>query len=411
MIATWRAESQLRGIPPSFRHWQQRCHDLGIPPVIVVTGSRGKSTIVRLLQAIFDEARIQSAIWTDFGVEINGRRQRGEIAGWNRAMARLTESSLDIAIQELDWNLVAAVGLPTATYPIGIITNLCANHAGCLDTPEGQIASRAIPRVSRAVHQSGALCLNGEDYTLHPAASFTAAHLSIAARSALSPMLRQNDFTGSPNFWIDDNDDIVCGSDQHHQTICSIKDIPLSFSGSATFEVMNVLLATAAALSTGIGIDLVARTLQSFDLSTDKLPGSFNVVTNGSIRTVIDRIMPSWFLKPVLRAANPQASRRQITVVGGLQTVPGDDIYDVGRLLGRTHGAVICFGDVPEATLAQFKRGISSNEYPPVLVQLPTERRAINRAMQAIRAHDVVLFLTHNDPGPAVRAVARMRGR
>lgn len=408
MISTYRPERQLLGVPPSFRHWQQRCHSLGIPPVIAVAGSRGKSTVVRLLQAIFDEARIQSAIWTDFGVEINGRRQRGEISGWNRALARLTEASLDVAVQELDWNLVAAVGLPSATYPIGIITNLCGNNGECLETPEGRVSYRALPRVARAVHESGVLCLNGEDYLLQIAASASTARISVAARSSLSPLLRQSKNSQAPNFWIDEDEWIVCGHDGVNETISAIHDIPLSHAGTAAFEVSNLLLATAAAISTGIGVEIVGRALSSFKLSPEQLPGSFNVITKGSIRAVVDRIMPSWFLKPVLRAANPRSSRRQITVVGGLGTVPVEDLYEVGRLLGRTHGAVICFGDVAVTLLSAFKRGLSSNEFPPVLIQLPTERRAINKAMQAIRDEDVVLFLTHDDPGPALRAVARM---
>ncbi len=410
MIATYRSERQLHGIPPSFRHWQQRCHSLNIPPVIAVAGSRGKSTVVHLLQALFDDAGIQSAIWTDFGVEINGRRQRGEISGWNRALARVTDGSLDVAVQELDWNLIAAVGLPEATYPIGIITNVCTNHSDCLETPEGQLARRALPRVAGAVHKSGVVCLNGEDYTLQEAARATSAHLSIAARSSLSPMLRQNDGTHAPNFWISDDSQIVCGSDQRQEKLCAIEDIPLSYAGTASFEVSNVLLATAAALSTGIGIELVTRTLASFNLSPDELPGSFNVTTRGSVRTVIDRAMPSWFLKPVLRAANPRSARRQITVIGGLEALPENDVCEVGRLLGRTHGAVICFGELDDSVLSTFKHGIAGNEYPPVFVQVPTERRAINKAMQAVRADDVLLFLTHQDPGPALRAVSRMRG-
>lgn len=410
MISTYRSETQLHGVPPSFRQWQKRCQVLGIPPVIAVAGSRGKSTVVRLLQAIFDEARIQSAIWTDFGVEINGRRQAGEIAGWNRALARLTEASLDIAVQELDWNLVAAVGLPRATYPIAIITNLCANHAPCLETAEGRVANRALPRIAQAVHESGVICLNGEDYTLQHAANATSAQFSMTARSAASPMLRQNNGTQAPNVWVNDDDDIVCGSEEHYESLCAVPDVPLSHAGSASFEVSNVLLAAAAALSTGIGHDLVSKSLTRFSVSGNDLPGSFNVATKGTVRTVVDRIMPSWFLKPILRATNPRSTRRQITVIGGLDTIPADDVYEVGRLLGRTHGAVIYFGNADDSLLAAFKRGISGNEFPPVFVQLPTERRAINKAMQAVRTDDVVLFLTHEDPGPALRAVSRMRG-
>lgn len=410
MISTYRSELELLGVPPSFRQWQKRCQVLHIPPVVAVAGSRGKSTVVRLLQAIYNEARIQSAIWTDFGVEINGRRQAGEIAGWNRALARLTESSLDVAVQELDWNLVAAVGLPAATYPIAIVTNLCANNDDCLGTPEGQIALRAVPRIANAVHSSGVMCLNGEDYSLQRAANGASARFSLAARSHSSPVIRNSDGK-APNVWIDADDHIVCGSVSHHEVICAVSDVPMTHAGTASFEVTNALLATSAAISTGIGIEIVRKALVSFQLTSSELPGSFNVMTVGTVRAVVDRVMPSWFLRPILRAANPRSVHRQITIIGGLETIPADDVFQVGRLLGRTHGAVIYFGDADDSTLTRLKRGLSGNEYPPVFVHLPTERRAINKAMQAVRSNDVLLFLTHLDPGPALRAVARMSAR
>jgi hypothetical protein len=118
--------------------------------------------------------------------------------------------------------------------------------------------------------------------------------------------------------------------------------------------------------------------------------------------------MPSWFLRPVLRAANPQAKRRQISVIGGLNKLPMADLFEIGRLLGRSHGAVILHGELKEDRYADFRRGVARNPYPPVLIHLPTERRAINRAMQAVRADDVLLFLSDGDPGPAIRAVSRM---
>ena len=410
MVSTYTLDNGLLGLPPSFRHWQQRCHSQGIPPVIAVAGSRGKSTVVRLLQAIFNEAHVQSAIWTDFGVEINGRRQRREIAGWNLALSRLTEASLDVAVQEMDWSLVAAVGLPDTTYPIGVITNLCVNNTQCLETPDGHVAQRALPRVARAVHPSGTLCLNGEDYTLQHAANATTGQVSVAARSVLSPLLRQNVGVQGMNVWVDDTDQIVCGFDVERVPLCNVGDVPLTHGGTASFEVSNILLSVSAALATGIGVELVRNALTSFDHSTDDLPGSFNVENKGSVRAVVDRVMPSWFLKPVLRAANPRSARRQISVIGNLTSLPVDDVHEVGRLLGRTHGAVIHFGEADDHVVNAFKRGISWNEFPPVFVHLPTERRAINKAMRAVRADDVVLFLTHGDPGPALRAVSRMRG-
>lgn len=409
MIAAYSPASELRGLPPTFRQWQQRCYDHRIPPVIAVAGSRGKSTVVRLLQSIFDEAGIQSAIWTDFGIEINGRRQSREIAGWNRALARLTERSLDVAVQELDWNLVAAVGLPHATYAIGAITNLCNNNNTCLETPEGQLARNALPRVAQAIHSSGFICLNGEDYALEHVAMLSTAEPIVVARSDSAPLLRQHRDRCGTSLWIDDTQTIVGGVDGASMSVLNIDDVPLCLEGTASFEQTNILIACAAALATGIGPEIIKDALLKFEPSLDYLPGSFTVHQVGSIQTFVDRTMPSWFLKPVLRAVNPHSKKRQITVIGGLATLPDDDVFEVGRLLGRTHGAVIHHGQVNDDKYNAFKRGIAHNNYPPVLVGLPTERRAINRVQGAMRTGDVILFLCDGDPGPALRAVRRMK--
>ncbi len=409
MIAAYSPPTELRGLPPSFRHWQKRCYENGIPPVIAVAGSRGKSTVVRLLQAIFDHAGVQSAIWTDMGVEINGRRQSREIAGWNRALARLMERSLDVAVQELDWNLVAAVGLPDSTYPIEVISNLCSNSPQCMATRQGETARHALPRVARAVHPTGYLCINGEDYALEQAATASAAVPIVVAKSDAAPLLRHQREAGGTHLWIDDAGNIVGGLDGESVNIVNIHDVPICLEGRASFQQTNVLLACAAALATGIGSGIIREALLGFESDVEHLPGAFTSEKVGSIQTFVDRVMPSWFLRPVLRAVNPQSTRRQITVIGGLGTLPLDDVFEIGRLIGRAHGAVIHHGDVDRRRYEAFKRGIARNDYPPVLLHLPTERRAINRALRAMRAEDVILFLCDDDPGPAIRAVSRIR--
>lgn len=408
MIASYSSETELRGLPPTFRHWQKRCFELGLPPVIAVAGSRGKSTVVRLLQAIFDRAGIQSAIWTDFGVEINGRRQTREIAGWNRALARLMEHSLDVAVQELDWNLVSAVGLPRSTYPIVAVTNVCANDPQCLITPAGQMAQRALPRVAMATHPQGIVCLNAEDYALERTLAMTDARTIVVGKSDAAPLVRQHHQAGGISLWTDRDHNIVYGYADESLEVANMLDVPLSREGHASFEETNVLIACAAALATGIGHEIIAETIVRFKPSIADLPGSFSVREVGTITTIVDRMMPSWFLRPMLRAANPQAKRRQISVIGGLNKLPVADLFEIGRLLGRSHGAVILHGELNEDRYADFRRGVARNPYPPVLIHLPTERRAINRAMQAVRADDVLLFLSDSDPGPAIRAVSRM---
>src|SRR5699024_3565591 len=117
-------DSELTMVHPSFRSWQRDMLRSGLLHVIGVSGTRGKSTVLRLVEAMIKESHLRCATWTDMGVQIRGRRQRGELAGWSRALSRLSEGTIDLALQELDWNTVNAVGLPPQSYPVMAITGL-----------------------------------------------------------------------------------------------------------------------------------------------------------------------------------------------------------------------------------------------------------------------------------------------
>jgi hypothetical protein len=138
--------------------------------------------VVRLVNAILRDAGYRTALWTDNGVEINDRRQQGELVPWSRALARLIAGTLDVAIQELDWATVHAVGLPGAVYPIVAVTNLCGNNDSCMTQLETIRAAKSLDRVLAAVRPDGRLILNGEDFAVaaaqRPPAATTLVSLS-----------------------------------------------------------------------------------------------------------------------------------------------------------------------------------------------------------------------------------------
>ena len=70
--------------PDAFRPWKAQLRRDGIPPVIAVAGSRGKSTVVNLLEHMFGEAGLICAKRSDQGVTIGGVPQTDE-AAWGRA--------------------------------------------------------------------------------------------------------------------------------------------------------------------------------------------------------------------------------------------------------------------------------------------------------------------------------------
>src|SRR5690606_10392650 len=119
-----REEKSMEFMYPNFRLWQSDTLRRRMIPLVGVAGTRGKSTVTRLMEAVLQSLRFKIVTWTDLGVQIRGRNQRAELAGWSRALQRLAESSLDIGLQELDWAAVTVAGLPAGMYPVMVHTGL-----------------------------------------------------------------------------------------------------------------------------------------------------------------------------------------------------------------------------------------------------------------------------------------------
>jgi cyanophycin synthetase len=261
-------------------------------------------------------------------------------------------------------------------------------------------------RASAAVHGDGVLIIHVDDYTLMEATRDATCTSIVTALSIDSPGLRRHLEHGGSGAWVEDKT-IVLGDTEKHESLVQTKSIPCGLGGAASFEVSSAMIASAMASSVGIDRETIASALTQFHATDELLPGSFNVFEVDGYRAVVDMASPSWHLKALLRAINPGGRRRQITVLGDVSKHPATDLQEAGRILGRYPGAIILHSNTDPDLVDLLRKGIAANEYPPLVVYLPTERRAINRAIKTARPDDVVLFLTDRDPGPATRAVRR----
>src|SRR4051812_38245128 len=154
--------SAHRSLPASFTAWRSRVDRDRIPPVIAVAGSRGKTSVIRVLESIFQTASLRYGVWTDGGVEIEGERQYGELSAWTRVLTRTAAGGLDLAVREVDWALAHPLSVPATNYPVVAITNLCANSEACLLTPESVHARRALSRLRSTLPAGSHLIINAD---------------------------------------------------------------------------------------------------------------------------------------------------------------------------------------------------------------------------------------------------------
>jgi cyanophycin synthetase len=397
-------ESSLR-LAKNFRSWQRNTIQSGLLPVIAIGGTRGKSTVVRMLDHIFRSAHLRTATWTNLGIEVRGRRQQGELAAWSTSLSRIAAGTIDVAIQELHWSTVNAVGLPPSSYPVVGITTLWPEEEG-EHNREIQAASLASERMALAVHDTGLFVGSGDDYRLTDIARDIDPNLMITARSRELPALQLHFQGGGAGIWHDD-DAIRIGDGETVIDLVSPRLIRSSFRGRAMFQLSNAMAAASIAYATGISLDTIRKSLTSFEATADLLPASFNIHEGPEFTAVVNRMETPGITRSILRATNPRAKHRQITVLGDLASLAVEDCLEIGRMLGRNHGAILLHSQTDESRVEQMRRGIAGNQYPPLIIHLPTERRALNRAFQTIQPDDVMLVLTSDDGRAANRAIAR----
>jgi len=394
-------------LPTSFAEWRARLDRQRVAPVVAVAGSKGKTSVLRAVESIFRAGGYRFATWTDRGVEIEGERQRGELGPWSRALTRLAAGGLDIAFQELDWATVPTVSAPGAKYPIVAIANLCANNEACFFTPETLHARRALRLIRSSIATPGRLVLNADDFALSDDGDLAGDPEGryLVGISGDAPVLRRHIVQGGDACWVESGS-IIIRETQRTRAIAEVRGLPSTREGTIPFAIQNALFATAIARCCGMSENLIAAGLATHEARPESMPGSFNVFDFGSATIVVDSPMPSWFLRTSLRASANLGSGRQVRVVGPMLDVFIEDLAEVGRLLGRNGGVLIAHGEWPAERIEHLRHGVAGNAVPPIFLQAPDERTAVQQAMNMLRAKDVLLVLAE-DPDATVSLIQR----
>jgi cyanophycin synthetase len=395
-----------QSVPRTFAAWRAGLAERGLRPLVVVAGSRGKTTVVRLLDAVFREAGLSTATWTDRGVEIEGTPQRGELVPWSRVLARLDAGTLDVAVREIAWSTVRTASLEPCSSPIVVVTNVCANRDACLIQGEAKLASQVLPDLLKVASPAGLVVLNGEDFAVSGDEVPRDRPQWLVGLNRGSPLLRQHWAAGGAAAWVADAA-LVVGDQSSTRTLAPASSLAFALFGAAGFQIYNALTAAAVAIATGISEPAIRRALAGFRTSHRVMPGSFNVVEVHGATAIVDRPEPSWFLRPILRAVKDRTVGRLVTVAGRLDSVPESDLGEVGRLLGRASQALVLHSESENpARAAGLRQGVAQSDVPPPIVHTPSERRAVNRALAIVRPRDVLLILADR-PQSVLRALTR----
>jgi cyanophycin synthetase len=387
---------------PQSVDWE-RVHEI---PTALVTGSNGKTTVVRLLAAMLAETgRVTGTTSTD-AVTVGGATvATGDYSGPEGARMLLRRPEVEVAVLETARGGLLRRGLTVERADVAVVTNIADDHLGEYGVQHlGALAETKL-LVARAVGPEGGVVLNADDPVLVVAGASVGAPIVWFSLEADRPALARHIRAGGTAA-VCAGEDLVLATGETIYVVATVSDLPMALAGAARHNVANALAAMAAAQVLGVPIEVVGRVLRSFGASAGDNPGRANVVKLGGVLVVVDFAHNPHGMTALLRmVASFQASRR-LLLLGQAGDRTDEDLRGLAR-------AAAPFGPdrIVLKEMEHYRRGRQPGEVPTILAdefhrlgfpadaiaRVGTELDGVREALSWARPGDLLLLTVHQD--------------
>ncbi len=373
-------------------------------PLLLVTGTNGKTTTVRLLAAMVDASEQMAGVTSTDQIEVGGELiERGDFSGPGGARTLLRDRRVEVAILETARGGLLRRGLAVNRANAALVTNIAADHLGefgILDLPALAEAKLVIARV---VGPEGRIVLNADDPELVAAASALSAPILWFSLDAANPVVRQALAAGGEACLLDRSALVLMrGGDRTE--ITTVEEVPVTFGGAARHNVANALAAIGMASAIGIPAEAMATGLRRVGNDPEANPGRANLFERDGVRVLLDYAHNPHGLAALLDIARTFPAERRLLVIGQAGDRDDEALRDFARAALPFQPDRIVVKELPEML-----RGRQPGEVPAILedelrrLGVPAERieradselEGVEMALAEARPGDLVVLLVH----------------
>lgn len=364
-------------------------------PVISVTGTNGKTTTVRMIGQVLQQAGLRVGMTCTDGVYVGGRLVHvADASGPRSAEMVLDDRTVDAAVLETARGGIVRRGLGYDRADVAVVTNIAADHLGDdnIDDLDELVHLKAL--VAEEICDGGTVVLNADDPATAALAQRPAvrAHAPVIAMFSLEPgseVLRPHKAAGGACYEVSDGQ-LAETRGGERRPILAVADLPGAFGGRAGHVVANALAAVAACRAAGVSVKDIARGLSAF-LPTADNPGRASRFRVGANSVIVDYGHNAAALEATGRLVHDVWPGRAVAAV----TLPGDRRDDLleasAAAIARWFPAVVLYEDSD-------KRGRETGEMLTL----------IGSALSAARPG--IVCRTAENPADALRAALELAG-
>jgi len=368
-------------------------------PIVAVTGTNGKTTTVRLIAHIMQNARKKVGFTTSDGIYIQNRMlQSGDCSGPKSSEFVLKDPTIDFAVLECARGGMLRSGLGFSQCDVGVVTNVAADHLGLkgINTIEQLARVKAI--VPETVARDGYAVLNADDELVITMRKSLQCNVALFSMNEKNKMVNEHCKNGGVAA-IYENGFITIKKGNWKTRIEKVGNIPLTFDGTAVFMIQNVLPAVLAGFLQGVKIEELKLGLQTFIPSPTQTPGRMNLIEFQNFKVMIDFAHNPAGLKAVGKYLEKVDAKEKIGIIAGTGDRRDEDIIEFGALSAQFFDKLVIRQDkhlrgrTAEEIIGLLKKGIEQEKKGiPVEIFYKEKEAIVNTLTNAIQGSFITVL-------------------
>ncbi len=335
-------------------------HDI---PVALVTGSNGKTTTVRLLAAMARAHGWHTGHSCTDGVFVDGQAiDTGDFSGPGGAREVLRHPQVEAAVLETARGGMLRRGIAVQRADVAVVTNVSDDHFGEYGIHDLAGLTTVKLTVARVLGSDTPLVVNADDDLLAAQAAALSVPLAWFALDDAHPLLRASRERGGSSCGVRDDHLYLFHQDTDHD-LGAVARMPLSFSGSARYNIANMAAAALAAVALGIPADTIATVLANFGNAHADNPGRLQHWRFGGLQVFVDYAHNPEGLRGLLGVATASLGQGRLGLVLGQAGNREDaDIRELAAVAAGFHPRRVVLKDIDG-----FMRGREAGEVAGIL--------------------------------------------
>jgi len=302
-------------------------------PIIAITGTNGKTTTTRLVAHIAKSAGYKVGYTTSDGVYIqNQLLMKGDCTGPVSSLFVLKDPTVDFAVLECARGGILKNGLAFQNCDIAIITNVSTDHIGLggIDSIEQMAKVKAV--VAETVFRIGYTILNADDDLVYAMKNDLKCNIGLFSMDENNPRIKAHCNNGGLAA-VHENGYVTILKGNWKIRVEKVADIPITYGGKATHNIMNTLPAILATyLYRNIKVADIKEALETFIPSPTQTPGRLNLFKFKNFDFLVDFAHNQAGLTLLSDFIGKMEGYPKVGIISGTGDRRDEDIRDLGKI-------------------------------------------------------------------------------